>query len=157
MVCKGFQECHSSRVKVKGCNDCLIITNESKPTVEENNISFTIYNKSRQTSLKFRVDNGIICGVDEVRCDYLIMFPDCVKAFYIELKGQGWRKALQQLHNTYKLLHPEMIKYIPHLRAVVNNDVPNTRYIQEMKVLKDIRRSYPLATLEVSSKFKDEV
>ncbi|MDR2590844.1 MAG: hypothetical protein LBC71_07670 [Oscillospiraceae bacterium] len=157
MICNGFLDCHLKRLKLSGCNDCLKVTNESRPTVKENNVSYTIGNKSKITVLKYKVDNGLISGVDEIRCDYLMMFPDCMKSYYIELKSQGWKKALNQLSNTYRLLHKEIYEYTPHLRAVIKSNVPNTRYNQEMKTLKGIRSNYPKATLRVGSRFNDEV
>jgi len=157
MVCKGFHECHSSRVKLKGCNDCLIITNESKPTVEENNISYAIENRGKQTLLKYKVDDGIISGTDEIRCDYLMMFPDCAMAFYIEIKSQGWKKALDQLDNTVRLLQPEMNTYTPHLRAVVRRGAPNAKYVPLMNMRKRIKNQYSNATVEVKTRFFDEV
>jgi len=157
MVCKGFHECHSIRKKLRKCNDCLTITSESKPTVEENNISYSIGNKGKQTVLKYKVDDGLISGTDEIRCDYLMMFPDCVHAFYIELKSQGWKKALEQLDNTVRLLHPAMKMYTPHLRAVVRRGAPNTKYLPLMNMRKRIKKQYSNATVEVKSHFYDEV
>ena len=157
MVCKGFQECHESQVKIKGCNDCLEMTNDSKPTVSENKVSYTINNINKQKALKYSVDGGLIDGVDQEKCDYLMMFPECMKAFFIELKGQGWEKAVSQLTNTVKLLYPSMSGYTPHLRAVVGRSAPRTNYNPLMKWRKDIMSRYSGATLDVKSRFADEV
>ena len=73
MVCKGFHECHTAQTKLKNCNECLEVTNESKPTVRENNISYTINNNKKFTALKYSVDGGLIDGFDQERCDYLIL------------------------------------------------------------------------------------
>lgn len=157
MVCKDFRECHTTQVKIKGCNECVDVTNESKPTVSENKVSYIINNKNRLTALKFFVDGGLIVGANQERCDYLIMFPDCLKAFFIELKGRGWKKAVSQLENTVRLLYPAMDKYTPHLRAIVRRSAPKTNYNSLMKCRKDIMSRYAGATLEVKSRFFDEV
>ena len=133
------------------------MTNESKPTVSENKVSYTINNINRQTTFKFIVDGGLIDSVDQEKCDYLMMFPDCVKAFFIELKGQGWEKAVSQLVNTVRILYPAMSNYTPHLRAVVGRSAPKTNYNPLMKRRKDILSRYSGATLEVKSRFADEV
>ena len=157
MVCNGFQECHTAKRKLKGCNECVTISNDSKPTVSENQVSYSIVNKNRQTLLKYDVDGGLIGGVDQMRCDYLLMFPDCLKAFYIELKGQGWRKALEQLENTFRLVQPSITEYTPHLRAVVKQGVPNTRYNPLMKISRTVKSQYADATVEMKSRFSDMV
>jgi len=156
MVCKGFRECHAKNVKVKNCNECLTVSNESKPTVKEKSVSYTIENKNKQKSLTFRVDGSLIDGKDEIRCDYLMMFPDSLKAFYIELKSQGWSKALHQLENTYKLLHHNLNEYAPHLRAVLRG-VPKIMAANAIKMETRIKKRYPNATLKVGWKITDEV
>jgi len=159
MVCKGFSECHTKNIKCKGCNECLVETNESNPTVSEKGISYTIKNRTMLKVLKYKVDGGLIDGVDEKRCDYLMMFPDCMKSFFIELKSQKWKEALEQLKNTFKILYPSMNGYIPHLRAVIGNGVPHTSYNEKRKLLKEMRRQHIEATLEIKkySLFNDEV
>ena len=157
MVCKGFRECHTEKVRINGCIECLTMTNESNPTVKEKGISYTISNNHAQTLLKYKVDGALINGVDERQCDYLMMFPNCMKAFFIELKNQNWKKAVEQLENSVRLLHPEMKTYTPHLRAVVGRSVPNTTYNPLMKLRKDIASRYKGSSLEVKSRFHDEI
>jgi len=135
----------------------MVVTNESKPTVSENRVSYTVNNRSKLTALKFHVDGGLIAGANEERCDYLLMFPECLKAFFIELKGQGWEKAVSQLENTVNLMYPEMDEYTPHLRAVVGRKAPMTNYNSLMKRRIDIKRRCADATLEVKTRFSDEV
>ena len=120
-------------------------------------MSYTIVNNSKKTLMSFKVDGGLIVGAQETRCDYLIMFSHCRKAFFIELKNREWEKAVRQLKNTVSLLCNEMKEYTPHLRAVVRRGVPNTNYIPLMKLRKDIVSRYPGATLEVKAKFNDVV
>ena len=157
MICNGFQECHLTQVRINGCRECMIVSNESKPTVNENKVSYTISNKNRLTAFKFFVDDGLIVGTDQEKCDYLMMFPERMKAFFIELKSQGWEKAVSQLENTVLLLYPSMNMYIPHLRAVVRRSAPKTNYIPLMKCRKKLMRRYAGATLEVKPQFNDEV
>ena len=157
MICKGFRKCHTTRVMLSNCNKCMEETKESKPTVSEKGISYSIDNNNSLTLLKYKVDGGLIDGVEQIRCDYLMMFPECLKAFYIELKGQGWKKAIDQLENTFKLVQPEMKEYTPHLRAVVIQGVPNTRYNPLAKISKVVKRQYPGATIELKSRFNDAV
>ena len=157
MVCKSFQKCHEKQMKVRGCNECLEVTNDSKPTVSENKVSYSINNINRQTVLKYAVDGGLISGVNQEKCDYLMMFPECMKAFFIELKGQGWEKAVSQLVNTVRILYPAMSNYTPHLRAVVGRSAPRTNYNPLMKWRKVIANKYSGATLEVKSRFADKV
>lgn len=157
MVCKGFRKCHSERLKIKDCKKCIVVTEESNPTVKEKGISYTIGNKHRQELLRYEVDGSLISGVLESRCDYLMMFPACMKAFFIELKSQDWKKAVSQLNNSVRLLYPDMNDYIPHLRAVVRRDSPNTKYNQLAKMRRKLMYRYPGATLEVKSRFNDEV
>jgi len=133
------------------------VSNTSKPTVKENRISYSIKNKNKQTSLTYVVDNGIIRGVDHVRCDYLMMFPSCQKAFYIELKSQGWKKAIKQLENTYKLIHSQLNEYTPHFRAVVMQGVPRTNYVRLSNITKLIRSRHENATVMIKSRFNDVV
>jgi len=157
MVCNGFRKCHEKQVKLKGCKDCLEVTNESNPTVSENKVSYTVINENRQTAFKYTVDGGLIDDAKQEKCDYLIMFPECMIAFFVELKGQGWEKAVSQLENTVRLLCPSMSKYTPHLRAVVGRSAPKTNYVPLMKRRKDIVSRYSGATLEVRSRFADKV
>jgi hypothetical protein len=144
-------------MKFEGCNDCLEVTNESNPTVSENKVSFTISNENRQTTFKYSVDGGLIDDAKQEKCDYLMMFPECMIAFFIELKGQGWEKAVSQLENTVRLLYSSMSKYTLNLRAVIGRSAPKTNYIPLMKRRKAIVRRYPGATLEVKSRFADKV
>jgi len=157
MVCRDFRECHTTKIKLKGCNRCAVETSESKPTVSEHKVSYTINNRNNLTALKFLVDGGLITGVDQERCDYLLMFPTCLKAFFVELKGQGWEKAVSQLENTVKLIYPEMNMYTPHLRAVVKRKAPATNYTPLMKRRIALMKRYAGATLEVNTRFTDEV
>jgi len=157
MVCKGFQDCHTKQIKLKNCNECLEVTNESKPTVSENKVSYTVNNSRRLTALKYLVDGGLIDDISQEKCDYLMMFPECMKAYFVELKGQGWEKAVSQLVNSVKLLHPLMSGYTPHLRTVVRRKAPTTNYNPLMKWRKYVVGTYSGATLEVKTRFSDTV
>jgi len=86
-----------------------------------------------------------------------MMFPECLNAFFVELKGQDWEKAVSQLNNTVKLLFPIMNEYIPHLRAVVRRKAPTTNYVSLRKWRKVILSQYSDATIEVKARFFDEV
>ena len=159
MVCSNFVLCHKEQKKRKNCNNCLKVTTDSLPTVREGGTSYTLKNSNRIQILSFHVDNGLIDGNEEIRCDYLLMVPKPLKAFFIELKsgGEGWKKAVAQLENTLKLLYPFMTEYTPNLRAVVRRSVPKTNYNELSKRRKAIITKYPGASLEVSTRFADEV
>jgi len=157
MVCKGFRECHYQNIQIRGCNACLTVTNEQNPTVKERRVTYSIKNNKRLDVFIYAVDGKLIAGVDEIRCDYLLMAAHCKKAFFVELKGSDWKHALKQLENTVFLLYPEMKEYTPHLRAVVRRSAPNTTYNQLMKMRKDMQKRYAGATVEVKSRFDDEV
>jgi len=161
MVCRGFRACHSQNVRRQGCNKCLTATDESNPTVKENQVSYTVKNNNRLTALKYLIDGGVIDGTEEKRCDYLMMFSQRKQAFFVELKTNGgdWKEAVKQLENTVKLLLPEMPGYTPHLRAVVKRKVPNTKYIgpELAKMFPKIISSCPGATLKVGWQFNDNV
>ena len=157
MVCELFFQCHKSNGLLEKCNKCVEVTNESKPSVSaEGRVSHTIANNSRQTSLKYKVDNGLIHESDNLRCDYVVMFPHCMDAFFIELKKQGREKALKQLENTFTLLFPFMNNYTPHLRAIMSG-VPKLMTAQAVKTERRLKRYNPHATVKVGYKILDEV
>jgi len=157
MVCRSFGTCHSEDGRNTNCKGCLNKTNETNPTVSEKGVSYSVRNPNRITSLKYKVDGGVICGAEE-RCDFLMMFPDCSKAFFIELKrgGQKWKEGVEQVENTVKLLYPEMHNYTPHLRVVVSHKAPKTNYIDRMKREKAFKKKYSGSTFEIGARFSDE-
>jgi len=156
MVCKGFRNCFTENVKVKDCNDCLYITDASKPTVKEGNVVYTIRNDNKMNVHIFAIDGKLIVG-DELRCDYLLLVKQGGKAFYIELKGSDWKHALDQLDNTVRLLQPEIKEYTPHLRVVVKRGAPYTKYLPLLRMRKRLALQYNESTVQVKSRFNDEV
>lgn len=159
MVCNGFRKCHTERIKVKGCAECLTDKEQSKPTVREKGVTYFIENPNRLTALVYHVDGGLIVGADENKCDYLMLFPQRGQAFFIELKsnGQDWKEAVLQAKNTVELLYPDMTEYAPNIRAVVGRSAPKANYIEVMKLRKAFVQRYVGASLIVGSRFSDVV
>lgn len=159
MVCNGFHKCHTERVKVKDCAECLTDKEQSKPTVKEKGISYTVGNPNMLTVFVYHVDGGMIIGTDENKCDYLMMFPQRGQAYFIELKSNGadWKEAVEQAQNTVELLYPKMTGYVPHLRAVVGRSAPKTNYTEVLKMRKAFVQKYRGASFEVGSRLTDTV
>lgn len=67
---------------------------------------------------QFRIDGKVICGVEEKKCDYLLLNDDTHKSYYIELKGSEIDKAIKQLENTINLISPSLRGYIIYQRIV---------------------------------------
>ena len=155
MICKFFEECHCNKGEIKSCDKkCLEVTNESKPTVKSKGVAYTIDNPKKTTSLKYDVDKGLIQEKNnESRCDFIMMFPNCSQAIFIELKRNGneWEHAFEQIKNTIEHLHGKMSDYTPNLRISVKNNLPNTGHTSYIKLLKETKKINKNATINIIS------
>lgn len=88
-------------------------------TSSENGCTHVGKNTSREHIRQFQVDGGVIPkNASDPRCDYLLLNDDKKTARYIELKGSDIEKAISQIENTIKLLHPSISSYTIYRRIV---------------------------------------
>lgn len=86
---------------------------------EENGCVHIGRNVKGHTIRHFQVDKGIFPQNDpQERCDYLLLNDTDKRAYYIELKGSDLEKAIRQIDNTIKLLHPGISTYTVFPRIV---------------------------------------
>lgn len=86
---------------------------------EENGCVHIGRNVNGHTIRHFQVDKGIFSQNDpQERCDYLLLNDTDKRAYYIELKGSDLEKAIRQIDNTIKLLHPGISTYTVFPRIV---------------------------------------
>ena len=88
-------------------------------TSSENGCTHVGKNNSREHVRQFQVDGGIIPkNAPDPRCDYLLLNDDKQTARYIELKGSDIEKAIAQIENTIRMLHPSISSYTIFRRIV---------------------------------------
>jgi hypothetical protein len=160
MVCEGFRKCHTENEKISDCADCLTNKEQSNPTVKEKGVSYTIENPEMYSTLIYHVDDGLITGTEEIKCDYLLMFPQQMQSIFVELKrnGSDWEDAVNQVENTIRLLLPDMDGYIPHLRAAFSRNTPNIKSPQKCKREKDFKKKYGrAASFRIGERLRDNI
>lgn len=75
-------------------------------------------NKNRSYVTHYKIDGEVI--QTGVRCDFLLINEDAMKAYLIELKGSDMLKAAEQLEATEKRLRSQLAKYDINYRIVAN-------------------------------------
>jgi len=82
--------------------DCSNCDERKKVVVEEKRRKFTLENPSETHICRIKIDGGIIQDQDIRKCDYLVLVCENEAAYFVELKGRHFSRAVEQLTNTIK-------------------------------------------------------
>jgi len=90
-VCQHFKDKH---VKCSNCNE------GEKVTVKERKCKFTLENPSKTHICRIRIDGCVVQDQDTRKCDYLVLVCENKAAYFVELKGCDFSRAVDQLTRT---------------------------------------------------------
>ena len=95
-------------------------------TALQNGKTYRLNNESGFTIRKVVVDNCLIQGIGERRCDYLMNYEghNFKRVIFIELKGGALVDALKQIFSTIVLLKEDFKNHQIDARIVGSRDVP---------------------------------
>lgn len=98
-------------------------------------------NKSKSFIVKIRVDECLIKGEQERKCDYLLLNCDTKKAYLIELKGSDLAHAASQILNVINIFQKELSAFEVHARIVLSkvyqSDIISEDYRKLQRKIKD--------------------
>jgi hypothetical protein len=108
----------------------------------ENNKTYKYINKSKHFVVKIQVDECLIKGEKERKCDYLLLNCTTKTAYLIELKGSDLEYASKQVLNVLNLLKSELSNFDEiHARIVLSKvyqeDIKGENYRKLQKELKN--------------------
>lgn len=90
---------------------------------EENHCRHEMHNPRRDMGRQFQVDGGVFPkGGGLERCDWLLLNDTRKDAYYIELKGKDIHKAISQIENTIREIHPSIQDYDVYCRIVYHTN-----------------------------------
>ncbi|MGB8193047.1 MAG: hypothetical protein WCF67_14055 [Chitinophagaceae bacterium] len=98
--------------------------------------TYKLYNRSKLTIRKVKVDVCFPQGLNERRCDYLMSCEEIKRAIFIELKGGGLTRALEQIYSTIIYIKADLNNYRFDARIVGKGDVPGFINLPDYKKLK---------------------
>ncbi len=129
----------------KNCNPFGKCEKESgeKPFFQcsENNKTYKYINNSKHFIVKIQVDECLIKGEQERKCDYLLLNCDTKKAYLIELKGSDLAHAASQILNVINVFQQELSSFEIHARIVLSRvyqgDIISEDYRKLQRKIKD--------------------
>jgi len=97
LIKKLIEDCKKA---VSAKDPCIKYSNkEPTLTFKENNREYIAKNDSRKDVLGFKIDNGLLTGNTEKKCDVAIVVA-CEICYLIELKGHDIKTACEQIDKT---------------------------------------------------------
>ena len=128
--CNPFGKCEDKRIGRKPSFEC-----------SENRKRYEYFNKSNDFIVKIRVDECLIKGEKERKCDYLLLNCDKKTAYLIELKGGDLSHAASQILNVLDIFQKELYLFEIHARIVLSKvsqiDINSEDIIKLKKRLKN--------------------
>ncbi len=117
--------------------ECHEIRKDKRIVLQENKMQFIIDNSQRKAVEIIEVDHCQIKG-HQIRCDYMAIINEI--EYYIELKGQDIKHAIEQIEATIKILSLNS-KKLNKKSYIISARCPLTSTrIQKLK--KDFKRKY---------------
>lgn len=129
-TCNPFGKCEEQSGKVKA-----IFCSEKGKTYE-------YINKSSNFVVKIRVDECLIKGEQQRKCDFMVLSCGEQKtAYLVELKGSDLEHAAKQILNVIQLFQKELSNFEIHARIVLSKvyqrDIESEDYIKLKRKLKN--------------------
>jgi hypothetical protein len=105
-------------------------------------VKYVYENKSSDFLSKYKVDGGLISD-DGLKCDYLLLNCNRLRAYFIEIKGTDLIHAIEQIDRSIDLLKPAISKFAVFARIVLNrvstpNFKSNPKYLRLEKKVKTL-------------------
>ena len=108
---------------------------------KEHGKTYHYTNKSESFIVKIRVDECLIKGEQERKCDYLFLNCDKKIAYLIELKGSDLAHAASQILNVINVFQKELSNFEIHARIVLSkvyqSDIISEDYRKLQRRIKD--------------------
>lgn len=128
MSCEEFE---NDKCAQCNCNKIIVAA--------EKKCKYVLNNLKQEKICKIRIDG---CYLKEgKRCDYLILTCNTQKAFFVELKGNSYLSAVDQILTTIEQFGSKLMNYNINARIVLTKvNVPNLENNPKVNSLKKLLR-----------------
>lgn len=150
-ICKPFME--------PGFKNCRQYSGKSKniPTAKEKSekSEYRISNPGRKHIIKLLVDDCLIKGDENKKCDYLYLNCEDRIVYFIELKGGDLVHSIKQIESSIQLLSSILTNFKIMARIVLTRTPPaRVTNQQKEKIIKALRKWQNNENVPVSMLFK---
>lgn len=132
-------------------SNCRTESNQKIFVFEEYRSKLSLINKDEVNSIRIKVDG---CEIDDntiEKCDYLHKAKEI--EFYIELKGQDLKKAMNQIKNTISMLSSNIKKQYKKSYIICTRSPLTSTEIQDYK--REFKNNYNSDLIIKSSPYTD--